>query len=125
MSRAPFPATPIGMPSPTIVGPAGAQFICLVGSVNLFQFIVPPQPGTVIGTLHTGLISINLVQSNPAAASGVPLASVDRQVATLCGDLRLAQGQPTLDVRFAAAGFSPTTPGLHPLQLWRLLGGRR
>lgn len=119
-----FPTAPISLPSPTIVGPAGAKFVCLVGFVNLYQFIQPPSPGSVIGTLTTSVITIPLVQTNPAATGGVPLASVDRQSATLCGDLRLVQGQPALDVRFASPGFSPTTPGLNPLLLLHLLGVR-
>jgi hypothetical protein len=126
MSGALFPAAPISLPSPTIVGPAGANFVCLVGFVNLFQFIQPPPPGSVVGTLATSVSTIPLVQTNPTVTGGAPLASVDRQLATLCGDLSLVQGQLALDVRSVSPGFSPITPGLNPLLLLLLLllGGR-
>lgn len=87
------------------VGTPGANFVCLFGSVTLFQFIQAPPPGSVIGTLTTlSGRSIPLVQTSPTTG-GVTLASVDRQLAIVCGNLTAVQGQIALDVRFVSPGF--------------------
>lgn len=92
--------SPLGLPSPTVVG--GGNVVCLTGVVNLFQFILPPQPGSVIGTLRTFTgQQVNLVQTSPGTASGVPLSSVDGSVATVCGVPTLTGA---LDVRFVSPG---------------------
>lgn len=111
-----FPAVdlagPAALPSPAIVGPAGPGFVCLTGVVTLFQFIRPPEPGSIIGTLTTlDGRQVAIVQTQPALASGVTLGAADRQLATVCGNLVFAQGQLALDVRFVAPGVSPFTPG--------------
>lgn len=112
----------IALPSPTVVGPAGPNFVCVTGVVNLFRFIQPPAPGSVIGSLTTpGGGTLPLVQSQPALTGGTTLSAVDGQFATLCGNLTQAQGQLALDVRFVSSGFSPLTPGVDPLTLSLLL----
>lgn len=103
------------LPSPTIVGPAGPNFVCLTGRVNLFQFIQAPSPGSVIGELSVAFGgSIPLIQTRPTPFGGLSLAAVDRQFATVCGNLTFVGGQVVLDVRFVSAGVSPFFPGFFP-----------
>lgn len=90
----------VTLPSPTVVGPAGANFVCLTGVPILFRFIRAPEPGSVIGSLITLFGgSIQLVQTQPALTSGPSLAAVENNVVTLCGNLRQVGGQLVLDVR--------------------------
>jgi hypothetical protein len=103
---------PTSLPSPTTVGPFGQRFVCLTGVVNLFQFFAPPQPGSVIGELNTLFgFAIPLVQSRPTPAGTTTLSSVDRQFATLCGNLVLSGNRLALDVRAVIPRFGFTTPG--------------
>lgn len=96
---------PPALSAPIIVGSAGPGLICATGIVTLFQFIQPPQPGSVIGVLTTlqGLHVPLVLASTPAG--GATLASVDRSLATVCGNLVLVGGQVALAVRFVTAGF--------------------
>lgn len=116
-----FPGGALTQPSPAIVGPSGPNFVCVTGTVNLFQFIRPPSPGDVIGTLLTGAGAVSLIQTQPVPLAGVSLAQVDRQLATVCGNLVFVGGQAVLDVRFVSPGISPITPGISPLLLSLLL----
>lgn len=73
---------------------------CLFGRVNLFRFLQPPAPGSVIGelTLPAGL-SVPLVETAPVPFGGPTLSAVDGQCAAVCGVVRLVEGRPVLDVR--------------------------
>lgn len=105
-------------------GTAGLQ--CVTGLVNLFRFIVAPTPGSIIGEVTPlGGTAIPIVQTTQTPLGGTPLASVDRQFATLCGVLTIAGGQIALNVLLVNPGApSPTgTPfGLNALLLALLLG---
>lgn len=82
---------------------------CFTGCVILFQFIQPPPPGSILGTLtsFTGC-SLPLVQTHPTPHGEIPLAAVDRQFATLCGDLVLVHGRVALDVKCVFPGPHPS-----------------
>lgn len=96
------------IPTTTTTGTFGLQ--CVTGFVNLFQFISPPRPGTIIGQVST--ISggtIPLIQTQPTPLGGIPLSSVDGQFATLCGTFVRVGQQTALDVRIVNPGApSPT-----------------
>lgn len=109
---------PISLPSPAIIGPAGANFVCATGVVNVLQFFAPPQPGDVTAQLTTlAGTTLPLVQTQPGLASGPTLATVSGSLATVCGNLTVAGGQVALDVRFVSPGTGPTAPGINPFLL--------
>nr|PZN43346.1 MAG: hypothetical protein DIU70_03920 [Bacillota bacterium] len=105
-----FPLSPSSAGFPPVRSDLGCT-CCLTGCVILFQFIQPPPPGSIIGTL-TGFngCSLPLVQSHPTPHGEIPLAAVDRQFATLCGDLVLVHGRTALDVKCVL-------PAPHPFAL--------
>ncbi len=74
------------------------QIQCLFGLVNLFRFIQPPAPGTIIGELRTRFGSIPLIQT--LFFGGVPLSRVDGQFAILCGFFTFRQNRLVFDVLF-------------------------
>ncbi|MGE5592045.1 MAG: hypothetical protein ACM3ZA_15730 [Bacillota bacterium] len=103
-----------------------AALPCVTGFVNLFRFIVAPAPGSIIGEVKPlGGAPIPIVQTTQTPLGGISLASVDRQLATLCGVLTIAGGQLALNVLLVNPGAaSPTgTPlSLNALLLALLLG---
>lgn len=104
--------------SPTVVGPQRGPVLCFVGTVNLFDLIQPPAPGSIVGQLNTAVgVAVPLVQSSPGIFSGQSLSSVDRSTATVCGILLFKDGQLALDVVFVSPGTNATTPGVSPLAL--------
>lgn len=120
--QSPIPLATKSKIPPTMGGTPGFNFVCLTGTVNLFQFFAPPPPGSVIGRLLTASGPVPLVQSAPALSGGPPLATVDRQVATVCGNLTVIGNQVALDVRFVLPGGGHAFPGINPLLLFLLFG---
>jgi len=94
--------------SPTTTTAFGLQ--CVSGTVNLFRFIQPPPPGSIIGRVNPVFgASIPLIQTQPTPLGGIPLSSVDGQFATLCGVFVRVGNQTVLDVRVVNPGApSPT-----------------
>lgn len=108
-------------------GVGGAQLIprnfqCRSGLVNLFRFIQAPPPGSIIGTVTTRTgEQIPLVQTQPTPLGGISLASVDGQVANLCGVFVRVSGQTALDVRVVNPGVPSPTGTPTPVNLRELL----
>lgn len=107
---------PLGT-QPGKLGKPGLNFVCLTGTVNLFRFIAPPPPGSVIGNLSTSSGAVPLVQTTPLTG-GPTLSSVDQHVATLCGNLTLAGNQLALDVKVVIPGAGAPFPWFNPWQFW-------
>lgn len=83
---------------------------CVTGTVNLFQFIQPPAPGSIIGTITPWFgTPISLIQTQQTPLGGIPLSSVNGRVATVCGVFTQRGNQTVLDVRAVNPGApSPT-----------------
>ena len=105
----------------------GAQPLsCVTGVVNLRFFggipgIIGGDPIVATVTTFTGQV-IPLIQTVPTPPGGTTLASVNGQVATVCGVLTTVRGQVVLDVRLVNPFFPIPTPfNINPLLLLLLL----
>ncbi|MGE5672617.1 MAG: hypothetical protein ACM3XM_01845 [Mycobacterium leprae] len=88
---------------------------CVSGVVNLFQFVVPPRPGSIIGQVTTtGGFTVLISQSQPTPPGGTTLASVDGRFATVCGRFTFQNGQRVLDVLLVNPGACPPCPVCPP-----------
>lgn len=90
---------------PADPGQLGTE-ICVLGFIKEFRFLVPPLPGTIIGTLQTlAAQPLPMIQTRPgfpAVIGAVPdITGLDGRPAVVCGEAVLIAGQPALDVRFA------------------------
>lgn len=104
--------------SPTVVGPQRGPVFCFVGIVQLVDLLQTTKPGSVIGHLNTAVgVAVPLVQSSPAPLGSGTLAAVDRQVATVCGNLLFLDERLAVDVAYVSPGTRAATPGISPLAL--------
>lgn len=97
---------------------------CFTGVVNIRFFggiggILPGGGITATLTTFNGQV-IPLIQTVPTPPGGTTLASVNGQVATVCGVFTTFQGQVVLDVRIVNPG-TPTPPPINLNQILLLL----
>lgn len=104
--------------SPAAVGPEPGPVFCFVGTVKLTPSKEPYPAGSILGQLDTSVgVSVPLLQSSSALFGTSTLASVDRQLATVCGNLLFRGGRLALDVAYVSPGANAKTPGVSPLAL--------
>lgn len=99
---------------------AGLQ--CVSGTVTVFNFIVQPAPGTVIGQIQPTVgAAIPLIQTQPTPLGGTSLASVSGRFATVCGRFTTVGGRTVLDVVVVNPGAPSPTGTPIPNQFLNLL----
>ncbi|MDB4893808.1 MAG: hypothetical protein JWN15_70 [Firmicutes bacterium] len=104
--------------SPAVVGPQRGPVFCFVGTVHLLDLLQTTRPGSVIGHLNTAIgVAVPLVQSSPAPLGSGTLATLDRQLATVCGNLLFLDERLAVDVAYVSPGTRAATPGVSPLAL--------
>jgi len=97
-----------GLQKPTATTTRGLT--CVTGQVQIFSLVQPPRPGQQIGVLIplTGGNAIPLIQTRPTPFGGIALASVNNQIATVCGTF--TQTHPGVQIALDVQVVRPTAP---------------